>query len=379
MHLVGIIIALGMIALVLVEGFETILSPRRVMHRFRYARFYYLGTWRLWRLICCRIPAGKKRQTMLSIFGPASLLGLFATWVIGLIFGFALFLYCSKSQIHGGNTAPTLLTYLYLSGTTFFTLGYGDLTPAHGLGKALSVFEAGLGFAFLAVLISYLPVLYQAFSTREVTISLLDARAGSPPSACEILLRLGRSRKIDGTESILRDWEIWAAELLESHLSFPVLSYYRSQHDNQSWLAALATILDTTALLLVVVRQEDTYQAQLTFAMARHAAVDLGLVLRSNPGRAGERLSSERFAKMREKFHEAGVALRGDPDMEARLTKLRGTYEPFLVGLSERLMFTVPAIFVETPTADNWQRSAWMELPPGIGNLSSPMGDEEHF
>src|SRR5262249_27767642 len=168
-------------------------------------------------------------------------------------------------------------TYLYFSGTTFFTLGYGDVVPTGAGGRALGVAEAGIGFAFLAVVISYLPVLYQAFSRREITISLLDARAGSPPTAAELLRRMAGARGLAGAGSLLAEWERWAAELLESHLSFPVLSYYRSQHENQSWVGALTVILDTSALLIAGVDGPDGYQARLTFAMARHAAVDLTL------------------------------------------------------------------------------------------------------
>jgi hypothetical protein len=379
MKIAGIIIALVLIVTILADGFETILQPRRVMHRWRYARFFYRNAWFLWRSATLWIPAGKKRQAFLSMFGPLSLLGLFATWVMGLIVGFALFHFCAGSALHGAPGTPHFLTYLYFSGTTFFTLGYGDVTPAHALGRALAVVESGMGFAFLAVLISYLPVLYQAFSRREVIISLLDARAGSPPSASEVLLRLGRSDRIETVDSFLRDWELWGAELLESHLSFPVLSYYRSQHDNQSWLAALTTILDTSALLLVLTRETDVYQAQLTFAMARHAAVDLALVLRVSHTPVAQRLSHEQYEGLRLRLMEAGVTLHEHPAMEAKLTELRNAYEPFLHALAVRLMLSLPPMFLEQSTADNWQRSAWMQLPPGIGSLPTVQRDDEHF
>src|SRR5204863_6718456 len=134
-------------------------------------------------------------------------------------------------------------TYLYFSGSTFFTLGLGDVVAGTWTGRILTVLEAGMGLGFLAIVVGYLPVLYQAFSRRELNISLLDARAGSPSTAAELL-----RRHFDGNASVelgafLRDWERWAAELLESHLSYPVLAYYRSQHSNQSWLAAMTTIL----------------------------------------------------------------------------------------------------------------------------------------
>lgn len=378
MHLLGIILSIVLIVAIFLEAFETILSPRRVMHRFRYARLFYRSAWWVWRKVAGLAPAGKKRASVLAVFGPASLLALFATWVTGLIFGFALFQYCTHSVLHGAEQTPSFWEYLYLSGTTFFTLGYGDLTPAHGLGRTVAVIEAGSGFAFLAILISYLPVLYQAFSSREVVISLLDARAGSPPSGGEVLTRLSRSKKMEAVDTFLREWELWAAQVLESHLSFPVLSYYRSQHDNQSWLAALATILDTAALVLILAKEVDGYQSQLTFAMARHAAVDLALVLKVKPGTPQERLLPADYAKLRRRLSEAGLVLQDHAHVESRLRKLRGTYEPFLQGLADRLMFTLPPIFVENVSADNWQRSAWMELPPGIGSL--PNGEKgEHF
>src|SRR4029077_4755154 len=118
------------------------------------------------------------------------------------------------------NAVEDFGSVLYFSGSTFFTLGYGDVTPVGALGRVLSVMEAGIGFGFLALVISYLPILYQAFSRREITISLLDARAGSPPSAGELLMRFGRSRSLANIAPLLAEWEQWAAQLLESHVSF---------------------------------------------------------------------------------------------------------------------------------------------------------------
>ena len=104
-----------------------------------------------------------------------------------------------------------------------------------------------MGFGFLALIIGYVPIIYQAFSRRESNISLLDARAGSPSSATEMLRRHYRTQRLEELLQFLRKWEQWCATLLESHLSYPVLTYYRSQHERQSWLAALTTVLDTCA------------------------------------------------------------------------------------------------------------------------------------
>src|SRR6516225_8181454 len=276
----GVAAGAALIVVIFIDAFEAMILPRRVRHGYRPVRYYYRSAWIVWRAAARLLPAGRHRNGFLSVFGPLSLFGLLALWAAGLITGFALLHWSVGTKLQADGHFGT---YLYFSGTTFFTLGYGDIVPTGTFGRAASVFEAGIGFGFLAVVIGYLPVLYQAFSRREITISLLDARAGSPPSAGELLRRLAHARNLGAVDPFLAEWERWAAELLESQLSFPVLSYYRSQHDNQSWLAAVSSILDTCSLFIVAVKGADPYQAQLTFAMARHATVDLALVFKTAP------------------------------------------------------------------------------------------------
>src|SRR5437867_152541 len=280
MRWIGAIAAVALIAAALLDAFKAVILPRRVTYGYL-VRFFYRSAWKAWRTLTNALPLGRWRNTLLSVFGPALLLSLLALWAVELIAGFALLHWSLGTNLPAAEGG--FFSHLYFSGTTFFTLGYGDLVPTDAVGRALSVLEAGLGFAYLAVTVSYLPVLYQAFSRREITISLLDARAGSPPTAGELLRRLAAGRSPAGAGPLLVEWERWSAELLESQLSFPVLSYYRSQHDNQSWLATLTAVLDTCAFLIVGVKGHNPYQAQLTFAMARHAAVDLALVLKTPP------------------------------------------------------------------------------------------------
>ncbi len=305
-------------------------------------------------------------------------MGLFTLWVVGLTIAFAVVQWSLHTMDMPGQSW-SFFGYLYVSGGALFTLGYSDIPPDAVFGRYLAVLEGGLGFAFLAVVISYLPVLYQAFSRREAMISLLDARSGSPPSASQTLLRVARAKDFATLNLFLVEWEHWAAELLESHLTFPVLSYYRSQHDNQSWLAALTMMLDTCALLLAEVDAGNAYQAQLTFAIARHAAVDLALVLKTRP-RIGEhdRLPAADHRQLRQKLAEAGLVLRDEKE-STRLAELRVLYEPFVVALGEQFFFSLPRILVEDSVADNWQRSAWMRQTPGIGSLPLATTDDEHF
>ncbi len=264
----------------------------------------------------------KRREKYLGMFGPLSLLMLLTIWALGLIVGYALILWSINTKLNLPGSA-TFGSYLYLSGVTFFTLGYGDLAPALPLGRAIVVIEAATGFGLLAIVIGYLPVLYQAFSRREVNISLLDARAGSPSSAAEMLRRHGESGHLQDLNSVLHEWEHWSAELLESHLSYPVLCYFRSQHDNQSWLSALTTVLDTCALVIVGVDGAPAWQARLTFAMARHAVVDIAQVVGTPPSLtkvSASRLKPGDLDRLRAVLKENGTNLREGPEADQRLT-----------------------------------------------------------
>jgi hypothetical protein len=373
------LISVALIFVFLLDGFETMVLPRRVTRPFRVTRLFYHYAWMGWRGIGLSFKPGKRREAFLSIFGPLSLLLLFVVWIVGLMAAFALLYWSLGTPLSTAPNGARFGTYFYLSSGTFLTLGVGDVTPLESVGRFLVVLEAGVGFGFIAVIIGYLPVLYQAFSRREVTISLLDARAGSPPSAGQFLRRLALAKNLQAADAFLAEWERWAGELLESHLSFPFLSFYRSQHDNQSWLAALTAILDTCALLLTNVKGAPRFQAQMTFAMARHAAVDLGLVFRTPPVIPDpDRLPAERLAQLRAMLREAGLDLRDGPGVEAPLTQLRGMYEPFVNALAERFLLVLPPVLTDHTTVDNWQTSAWMRRTVGIGRLPGVAGDD-HF
>ena len=391
---VGTVLGLIIIWVVLLDAFETVVLPRRVTRHFKLTAWFYRRTWIPWRGIARRIKTTSRQQNFLGYFGPLSLIMLLAFWAAGLIFGFALIQYGIGGHEQLNQEPLTFGRILYHSGETFFTLGYGDIVPTSGGARALSVIEAGMGFAFLGVVIGYIPVVYTSFSRREIQISMLDARAGSPPSAAELLLRLaGRSEDpgVDQSvlDEVLRDWERWAAELLESHISYPVLSFFRSQHSNQSWVGALTTMLDVTSLVLTGIEGLHPGQAKLTFAMARHAAVDLAQVVnaRYDPD-AGERLTEGELQALREALKSAGLRLRNDEYAGDKLRKLRSMYEPYVHSISRNLMLTLPMWRYEQKTRDNWQAGPWDRLiqARGLGALgakpaASPVQPtiEDHF
>ncbi len=273
---------------------------------------------------------------------------------------FALIQWGLNLPMNAPEKVPSFGTYLYMSGTTFITLGLGDVTPLSGMGRFLAVAEAGGGFGFLALIIGYVPIIYQAFSRREINISLLDARAGSPPSATEMLRRHYRAQRIEELVQFMREWERWSAELLESHLSYPVLTYYRSQHERQSWLAALTTVLDTCALLIVGFENISTPTIRNTFAIARHAAVDLAQVYGTPPlNPKFNRLSPDDFSRMRDSLAEVGLHFSHREDTEKHLSEIRRMYEPFVNALSDHLLVSLPPWMSEERTVDDWQTSAW--------------------
>lgn len=359
------IVSVALIWIILVDGFEALVYPRRVAHRYRLARLYYRSAWAFWTTVF-------RRERFMAVFGPLSLIGLLVIWAVGLVFAFGLLHLALETPVHriSGDRPATLFTYLYFSGSTFFTLGLGDVTPLNTIGKVLAVTEAGVGFGFLAMVIGYLPVLYNHFSSREIGISLLDARAGSPPSAAEFLKRLARRGKLADTDRFFEEWETWAAQLLESHISFPVLAYYRSQHDNQSWLAALTFMLDTSALVLAAVETPHRHQARLTFSAARHAVVDMALVFNVPPKESEQRLPAESWQRLQKELAALGVELRPSAAAEAKFAELRLAYEPFVNSLARYFGLRLPEILRASPGVDNWQTSAWTRRLAGIYDLA---------
>lgn len=361
MRIVIALLGLLTVMIVLWDAFETIILPRRVNRRIRITVLFYRFTWQAWSLV----PRRTKRawDTYLSLYGPLSLLFLLAVWAAGLILGFAILQWGGESRVVAPDGTRSFGTDLYMSGTTFFTVGLGDVTPQTTLARTITVIEAGVGFGFLGLVITYLPILYQAFSRREVPISLLDARAGSPPRAVELMRRLGEYGDFASLHPLLIEWERWCGELLESHLSYPQLAYFRSQHDNQSWLAALTTMLDVSALLLSGVEGAPVGPARLVFGMGRHAIVDLCQYLNTPPLKpATDRLPSDDVARMRAILSASGIPMREDAAANASLRELRRLYEPFVNGMAERLLFTLPPWMPDPDARDNWETTAWDDV-----------------
>jgi len=349
------ILGILIIAVVLLDAFETIVLPRRVLSPIRLTRTFYRLTWLPWSALGGRM-SGQRREGYLSIYGPLSLLVLLGLWAAGLITGYALVMWGFGVPLRSSLGGDSFGIYLYMSGTTFLTLGIGDVLPQDAAGRLLTVLEVGNGFGILALVIGFLPVVYNAFSSREVNVSRMDARAGSPPSAGELLVRFGQPENEANLAQYLRDLELWAAELMESHLTYPTLAYYRSQHENQSWVTALATMLDVAALIMTCVEGLNRRVARLLFATSRHAAVDLCRVIGAPPRPpAPDRLPPEELARLLASLAAAGVSILNEPEALAKLSKVRSFYEPYVNALSHLLLMPMPPWSSTEETQEYWR------------------------
>jgi hypothetical protein len=344
---------------VLLDAFRTIILPRRASGRFRLTRIFYVATWEPWAFFTRWLRDPRARESAFSYYGPMSLILLLIVWASGMVVGFALIFFSLNSPFNDSVQGPGFRSDLYVSGTTLFTLGLGDVTPHDPWARLVIILESGTGLGFLAVVMGYFPVLYSAFSRREVSISLLDARAGSPPTAAELMRRHSYQGGEQALSLLLVEWERWSAELLESHISYPQLCYFRSQHNNQSWIGALTAILDISALLIAGVQGHEARQAQLTFAMARHALVDLAQVFSLAPIKnAPDRLPPERYDRLYNLLCQSGVKVCRDGKSIDRLREMRSLYEGYAETLSNYLRMPLPPWIADEPHKDNWQTVA---------------------
>ena len=373
MQTVPMVLGIACLFAVLLDAFQTIILPRRATGRFRLTSLFYMATWRPWSFLVRRLRELRQRESAFSYYGPMSLILLLALWAGVLVVGFALIYYAMGSPFTDPTHGSGLLSDLYVSGTTLFTLGLGDVTPQDGWVRGIVIFESATGLGLLAVVMGYFPVLYSAFSRREVSISLLDARAGSPPTAAELLRRHAYDGGNAALSLLLVEWERWSAELLESHISYPLLCYFRSQHTNQSWLSALTAVLDTSALLIAGVQGHEARQAQLTFAMARHALVDLSQIFSLAPlSEAPDRLPDGRYDELYALLCQGGVSVCRDGNSAQRLRQMRDLYEGYAQALSVYLAMPLPPWIQETPHKDNWLAVAKLRAQTEAANAPNP-------
>ena len=362
MRPLAIALGLTLMALAFAEYFSTFLLPRRVKRDPRIARGLFRTLWIPWRAAAARLrPVAA--DTMLGIFGPLGLLVILVLLSGGVILGFSG-LYWGASTPFSAPQHGDYGSSLYFSAGAFASAS-NPFTPLSGLGKAMQVVEAGSGLVFLGIAIGYLPALFQAFSRRETAVTLLDPRAGSPPTAGALLVRSAERGGWAELDAYLREWETWTAELMETHLSYPILGYFRSQHVGQNWLAALTTVVDSCAYAMAYGPPEAIEAAELTFRLGRHALSDLAFVfvplrrIKTDwPAQERQRLDAEALRELRSRLENSGLHSEDSEESARRLDELRASYEPFALVISRQLSLALPDWLPPEDVKEYWRLSA---------------------
>ncbi|HEY4825750.1 MAG TPA: hypothetical protein VIH85_03245 [Solirubrobacteraceae bacterium] len=359
--LIGLLAAV-LLAFLLAEFFIVFLLPRRVNRDPAIARGILRTLWIPWRAGAALLPRGAA-DTTLGIFGPFGLIAILVLLSAGAMLSFAGLHWAVSTKLGSPHPAD-FGDDLYFSAGAFVS-ATNAATPTGGPGKVLQIFEAATGLGFLAIAIGYLPALFQAFSRRETAVARLDPRAGSPPSPGRLLERSGQRGGWEDLDEYLLEWETWTADLMETHLSYPILGYFRSQHINQNWLAALTTIVDASAYALAYGPAGSTEAAELTFRIGQHALGDLAHTfstrrLKRDPEpRARERLSRQEQDQLRSRLEGSGLHSEADAEVAAeRLGELRASYEPYAIAISRHLALELPDWLPRGEVRDQWLTAA---------------------
>jgi hypothetical protein len=325
------------------DSFATIVLPRTVAPMRRPSGRFNQWSWGLWSRIARWIRAPQLQLSFLAIYGPISVILLLILWGGLMIVAFAMIFQGLGAQFVAASGSVGFGTLIYTSASTFLTLGLGDVTSPEPVGRTFVIMEAGSGFIFLGLLISYMPLLDQAYSSREVGNQLLHSRAGRPPSGIKFLLRYADASHSDILRGILRDSERWMAEVMQSHLSHPVLSFYRAQRPGQSWLVSLTTVLDACALLIAGGEGLSAAQARISYQMGLRLLVDLShaLGVKVDP-KSHPRLAEGDLAAIVAVCDGSGLKLNLTPVSSRALLRLVERYDVYLSALSKWLVIPLP-------------------------------------
>lgn len=343
MPAIALLIGAILVLATLVDAFEVVLLPRPVRRRVRLNRYFFQTTWYLWAR-CAKVwPLGRRREDFIGVYGPLAMVMLFALWGWSLIIGFGLIHWALQRLVHTAG-ADALIDLIIISGDSFFTLGYGDNVPHHRLARLLVIFEAGVGFGFIALTVGYLPVLYQHFTRRDLQLIEFSARSGSPPTA-EALLAWHAHDSPEALERWLRGWEIWASDLIESQAVYPMLAYYRSQHEGHSWLGSLAVVLDVCTLLIAGADDSRRHQATATFCALRRVLDEASESLRVAPAHqlSARCMDAAALRHLTRAMRGILPSWRSDEASLRAIEQLRKSYEPRLEGLAAYLLLNVPS------------------------------------
>src|SRR5438874_3099876 len=272
-------VGLVLLAAVLYDLFQSVVLPRPAARKFQLARLIVRPMWWTWRWLFMRGTKVERTESRLAVFGPIALLTLFGVWGFAIIVAYSLMLDSIRDEFRP--PVNDYLTSFYVSGTTLLPLAYGDFVPEIGLARALIFLESATGVGVAALAITLLFELYGSFRAREEPVVALDALAGAPPSAVQ-LLETAAQRGMDGIlKETFDEWRKWSAMVLESHLAYPLLTYFRSSHDNEAWINSFGAVMDAGALVISSMEgQPSAGAAKLMLTIGNHFVEDIAWLLR---------------------------------------------------------------------------------------------------
>jgi len=262
-----------LLPIVFYDLFQTVVLPRPAVRKFQLARYLVRPMWMVWRWVGLRSSSRVDRsEGRLAAFAPIALIVLILLWALGLILGYGMILYGVRDQFR-----PELADFpeaFYVSASTLVPLAYGDFVPEQGFARFLIVLESANGVAFGAAAIT---LLFEA-------VVALDALAGAPASAVQ-LLETAAAPTMDGIlKDTFEEWRKWSAMVLESHLAYPLLVYFRSSHDNEAWINSFGAVMDAAALVITSVEGDESHgAAKLMFTVGNHLVEDIAWVFRFQP------------------------------------------------------------------------------------------------
>ena len=336
-------LGLAVIAWVLNDVFTTVILPRPASARYRPAGLLTRGGWRVWRRHADGSRTPERREQRLGIFAPAIVMLLLGVWIVLLIIGFGLVMHALSDEIRP--PLPDLGAALYFAAISLLTIGYGDFVPVEALSRVASVAAGAVGLGIVALTITYLFSLYANFGRRELQIVTLDARAGAPPSGTALLVTCAAfDDHVDEHEElgqIFEQWERWAGEVLESHLAYPILMFFRSTHDHESWVSAIGAILDAATLVLTTIEGGPRGQARATRGIGTHLVEDIGRYFRfivRDRRLDGPMIERAEFDDARARLRAAGYVLVSDAEVSwLEFARLRSEYAGPLNALAQFL------------------------------------------
>ena len=321
----------AIVLIVLRDVFQSVVTPRPVGGRWRLSRFLPLGLWRPWRWAALRLPTVRAREGVLGSFGPMAVLIALVTWVALLVIGYGLLLDSMRDQIRP--RPPGLGSSLYFAGTSLLTLGFGDFVATGGPTRFVALVAGATGLGVFAVVITFLFSLFAAFQRREVAVVTLEAAASAPPSGVTLLETFALAHLLGDLPRTFERWQVWAAEVLDSHLAYPVLGYFRSSHDNDSWISSLGAVMDAATLMLTTIDLHNTPGAppslhgwaKMARAVGGHCIEDLVLFFDLD-GDHYVGVELEEYRQARDRLERAGFALKPEADGWEAFQRLRSDY-----------------------------------------------------